>query len=144
MRLQDQASSQHIVCLGCTMGFQGRRQKSLSGLADGGFEGAGSAIRDPLPCLNNEGGRWQSSLCRRHAGERGGGKREEQRPIYGIYSQSPRYNSLHRGNIQLPKQACSFTQFPLYFRGISGAFYRFAHKNHLWKPSDNAAWMQGL
>ena len=88
MQLRDWASSQHIVCLGCMMGFQGRRQKSLLGLADGGFEGASSAIRDPPPCLN-KGGCWQSSLCRRHAREQGGGKREERPPVFGIYSQSP-------------------------------------------------------
>lgn len=60
MWLQDGASSQHIMCLCCVMGFQGRRQKSLFGLAKRGFDGARRATRDPLPCLNHTGGRWQS------------------------------------------------------------------------------------
>lgn len=71
------------------MGFQGCRQKSPLGLRAGGFEGVSSAIRDPPPSLNNEGGCRQSSLCRRHAGEQGGEEGEGQPPVFGIQPQSP-------------------------------------------------------
>lgn len=60
-----------------------------------------------------------------------GVEKEKSNPQYLVCTLNPPYNPLHHGNIQLPKQACSFQQFPLYFTDISGAFYHFTHKKHL-------------
>lgn len=103
--------------------------------ADGGFDRASSAIWDPLPCLNNKGG-WLAELTLQET-------RKKSRMTSSIWHLLPilPYNSSHHENIQLPKQVCSFTQFPSYYTDISGAFYQFTHQKHLQKPSENTAWV---
>lgn len=55
MGLQDWASFRHIVRLGCTMSFQGCRQKSPLGLADGDFEGGQQCHTGPSPMFKRRG-----------------------------------------------------------------------------------------
>lgn len=87
MQLQDWASSQHIVCLSCTRGFQGWWQKSLLGLADGGW-GSQQCNTGPSSLFKQQG-RLLAELTLTETHWRACGKREEQPPVFGIYSQSP-------------------------------------------------------
>lgn len=127
MHLQDWASSQHSVCLGCRMDFQGRQQ-SLSGLTDGSQQwnmGPSAPLKQQLKLL-------AEFSCRRHAGEKGSGKGE--RPSwFGIYSQFPLIIHCVTEAYSCPRKPAA----PSSSSCISQtSVHHFTHKAHLWKPKE--------